>query len=208
MCTCTGLETRGPNGLKSVVSYFRVQSVYFLSDFDAVFFFRFLIEISFGSMRTDLTQLLPFPRYKGSKGVNAQNRNFFILSRILTNFFYNIFVLMSTKRICQLILAIGSHFGIKGSKGPKTELLQDMQIFKFLSDFDGIFFIGYLFQSFQYISLCQRKLLCPANYCIKHFSVSSSLMSPHSLEITLVQISVVDMLRSYYAALGVALYFF
>ena len=52
-----------------------------------------------------------------------------------------------------------------------------------------------------------RKSLCPTNYCIKHFSVSSSLMHPHLLESTLVQISVVDMLRSYHAALGVALYF-
>ena len=46
-----------------------------------------------------------------------------------------------------------------------------------------------------------------ANYCIKHFRVSSSLMHPHSLEGTLVQISVVDMLPSYHAALSIALYY-
>jgi hypothetical protein len=33
----------------------RIYNVYFLSDFDAVFFFRFLIELSFSSMSTDLT---------------------------------------------------------------------------------------------------------------------------------------------------------
>ena len=32
-------------------------------------------------------------------------------------------------------------------------------------------------------------------------------MRPHSFESTLVQISVVDMLRSYHTALGVALYY-
>jgi hypothetical protein len=36
-------------------TYFRIYNVYFLSDFDAVFFFRFLIELSFSSMSTDLT---------------------------------------------------------------------------------------------------------------------------------------------------------
>ena len=148
--------------------------------------------------------------------------------------------------MCQKIIAIGSHFGKKGSKGPKTVFLQDMQILKFLSDFDGIFFVGFLFErafiligfpferAFRcmpsdlmqilpfprykglkrtnvrncnfFILLRPRKSLCPTNYCIKHISVSSSLMRPHSLENTLVQISVFDMLRSYYAALGVALY--
>ena len=36
---------------------------------------------------TDLMLLLPFPRYKGSKGANAQNHNFLISSQILTNCF-------------------------------------------------------------------------------------------------------------------------
>ena len=93
--------------------------------------------------------------------------------RILRNYIFNIFVLMSTKRTCQKILAIGNHLGKRGKNG---------------------IFIGYV------------ESLCPSNYCIKHFSVSSSLLHQHSLERTLVQIAVVDMLWLYYAALGVALY--
>ena len=57
-----------------------------------------------------------------------------------------------------------------------------------------------------FILLCPRKSLCPANYWIKHFSLSSFLVCPHSLESTLVQIYVVNMLWSYHAALSVALY--
>ena len=38
----------------------------------------------------------------------------------MTNFFFNLFLLMSTKRIWQWILAIGSHFWIKrGQRGQK-----------------------------------------------------------------------------------------
>ena len=55
--------------------------------------------------------------------------------------------------------------------------------------------------------MCPRKSLCPANYCIRYLSVSSSLMRPNSLESTLVQISVVDMLRLYHAALSIGLYY-
>ena len=50
------------------------------------------------------------------------------------------------------------------------------------------------------------------NHCVQQntvsntFRVSSSLMCPQSFESTLVQISVVNMLRSYHAALGGALY--
>ena len=101
-CIPTVQEARS-KALKLVDSYFREQIVYFC-EFDTVFFIRFLIKISFSSMPTDLTQLSPFPRYKGSKGL-------------------------------------------------------------------------------------------------------SSLVSSHSLESALVQISLVDMLRSYHSVLGVALYF-
>ena len=69
----------------------------------------------------------------------------FILSSISTNFFFNIFVLMSTKRKCQQIWAIGSLFEMKRGQRGRKRYFYSMCRFLFNIRFWWDFFIGFLF---------------------------------------------------------------
>ena len=117
-----------------------------MSDFDAVFFFRLLILMQFFSLDSLLMYMYlsvvwkriwhssnRFWDIRGRKGPTPKIVTFFILSQILIYFFKNLFLLMSTKRICKNILAIGIHCGIKrGQRGQKRYFYW---ICKFLSSY-------------------------------------------------------------------------
>ena len=92
-----------------------------------------------------------FQNIRGQKGPWPKILTFSFKVRFQQTFFFNIFVLMSTKRICQQIWAIGSHFEMKrGQRGRKRYFYSICRFF------------------ISFILLCPTKSLCQANYCIKH----------------------------------------
>ena len=115
------LETEAQRGRNRYCHTFGYRMFIFLSNSDAFFFSL----DSLWKYHSVVCQRIWCSSYRfrdirDQKGLTPKIVTFLILHPILTNFLINVFVLMSTKRICQLILAVDSHFGInRGQRGQK-----------------------------------------------------------------------------------------